>query len=334
MALFYTDSRRSRAKKHVRALPFSPVPAARHRRTDNQVKNRFNSTLRRPLRQPDQEPFPATSPPPRSARLGRTLGKSKRLRGSASPKSSPGPTTTSSPASSSSCRRRSRLSATRPAVRRATTTRTMRNAREKRRGSRRLANHPSAAPRRFPTSVARRQGFRGCPGSPPRRWPPPPRRSRTTRRRRRLRPPPASGRRLCRRVRARRVSRRWPSPPSFHSAQSEAPSTSTSAFPGVLAAFGGAAAAAAANPLLASLVQAGNPAMMMGANQALARPPLRGADQERVAPAAQGRQGCAQRVRGFGHERTRGYRVGGGDGGDGTAVLRAVRAHNPAIFSG
>ena len=58
--------------------------------------------------------------------------------------------------------------------------------------------------------------------------------------------------------------------PSFHSAQSEAPSTSTSAFPGVLAAFGGnAAAAAAANPLLASLVQAGNPAMMMGANQAL-----------------------------------------------------------------
>ena len=58
--------------------------------------------------------------------------------------------------------------------------------------------------------------------------------------------------------------------PSFHSAQSEAPSTSTSAFPGVLAAFGGnAAAAAAANPLLASLVQAGNPAMMVGANQAL-----------------------------------------------------------------
>ena len=57
--------------------------------------------------------------------------------------------------------------------------------------------------------------------------------------------------------------------PSFHSAQSDAPSTSTSAFPGALAAFGGNAAAAAANPLLASLVQAGNPAMMMGANQAL-----------------------------------------------------------------
>ena len=60
--------------------------------------------------------------------------------------------------------------------------------------------------------------------------------------------------------------------PSFHRAQSDAPSTSTSAFPGALAAFGGnaaAAAAAAANPLFASLVQAGNPAMMMGANQAL-----------------------------------------------------------------
>ncbi len=59
--------------------------------------------------------------------------------------------------------------------------------------------------------------------------------------------------------------------PSFHGAQSDAPSTSTSAFPGALAAFGGnaAAAAAAANPLFASLVQAGNPAMMMGANQAL-----------------------------------------------------------------
>ena len=44
--------------------------------------------------------------------------------------------------------------------------------------------------------------------------------------------------------------------------------------PGALAAFGGnaaAAAAAAANPLFASLVQAGNPAMMMGANQALAQ---------------------------------------------------------------
>ena len=56
--------------------------------------------------------------------------------------------------------------------------------------------------------------------------------------------------------------------PSFHSAQgSDAPSTSTIAFPGALAAFGGNAAAA--NPLFASLVQAGNPAMMMGANQAL-----------------------------------------------------------------
>ena len=59
--------------------------------------------------------------------------------------------------------------------------------------------------------------------------------------------------------------------PSFHAAQSDAPSTSTSAFPGALAAFGGKAAAAAANPLFASLVQAGNPAMMMGANQALAQ---------------------------------------------------------------
>ena len=55
--------------------------------------------------------------------------------------------------------------------------------------------------------------------------------------------------------------------PSFHAAQSDAPSTS--AFPGALAAFGGKAAAAAANPLFASLVQAGNPAMMVGANQAL-----------------------------------------------------------------
>ena len=59
------------------------------------------------------------------------------------------------------------------------------------------------------------------------------------------------------------------SQPSFHAAQSDAPSTS--AFPGALAAFGGKAAAAAANPLFASLVQAGNPAMMMGANQALAQ---------------------------------------------------------------
>ena len=59
------------------------------------------------------------------------------------------------------------------------------------------------------------------------------------------------------------------SQPSFHVAQSDAPSTS--AFPGALAAFGGKAAAAAANPLFASLVQAGNPAMMMGANQALAQ---------------------------------------------------------------
>ena len=59
------------------------------------------------------------------------------------------------------------------------------------------------------------------------------------------------------------------SQPSFHAAQSDAPSTS--AFPGALAAFGGKAAAAAANPLFTSLVQAGNPAMMMGANQALAQ---------------------------------------------------------------
>ena len=58
----------------------------RHRRTDNQVKNRFNSTLRRLFANQTKPAVDAAAAKKRKA--GADAGKSKRLRGSASPKSS------------------------------------------------------------------------------------------------------------------------------------------------------------------------------------------------------------------------------------------------------
>lgn len=126
--------------------------------------------------------------------------------------------------------------------------------------------------------------------------------------------------------------------PSFHAARSDAPSTS--AFPGALAAFRGkAAAAAAANPLFASLVQARNPAMMMGANQALAQRLLLQAQiKNAAAPAAINAGKAVPKAVPNGSEASDMSAHGGTAWAAAMAVMGqqfyARLLHNPAIFSG
>ena len=258
-------------KNTLEADLFLPSPAARHRRTDNQVKNRFNSTLRRLFANQTKPAVDAAAAKKRKA--GADAGKSKRLRGSASPKSS----TDSDDDIITGLEQlvQASLQVERHASggeesdddendeKRAKNVGLKEAGESSVRGAKAFSDLASLAAK----------GFSGVPGISAAQM------AATAAAFENYQKAAQAASSASQLYAASCVAASAPAAgieamaklrhPSFHSAQSEAPSTSTSAFPGVLAAFGGNAAAAAANPLLASLVQAGNPAMMVGANQAL-----------------------------------------------------------------
>ena len=247
----------------------------RHRRTDNQVKNRFNSTLRRLFANQTKPAVDAAAAKKRKA--GADAGKSKRLRGSASPKSS----TDSDDDIITGLEQL--VQASIQVERHASGGEESDDGEE---SDKERARNENARLKEAGESSVRgakafsdlaslaSKGFAGVPGISAAQM------AATAAAFENYQKAAQAASSASQLYAASCVAASAPAAgieamaklrhPSFHSAQSEAPSTSTSAFPGVLAAFGGnAAAAAAANPLLASLVQAGNPAMMMGANQAL-----------------------------------------------------------------
>ena len=198
-------------------------------------------------------------------------------------------------------------------------------ARAKRKREAQWPNHPSAAPRRFPTSRRSPPRVSGVPGSccgnalPPRRS--------TTRRRRTLRRPPPTPRASPRPHRGPRCPRCEPAVVSRGAVECAVDERVPRCARGVRGQGGGGGG----RPLFASLVQAGNPAMMMGANQALAQRLLLGAQIKNAAALNTGKAVPKAVPNGSeaGHERTRGYRVGSGDGGDGTAFTRRCSTTPP-----
>ena len=272
--LFDTDSRMLGAPKNtLEADLFLPAPACR---TDNQVKNRFNSTLRRLFANQTKPAVDAAAAKKRKA--GADAGKSKRLRGSASPKSS----TDSDDDIITGLEQL--VQASIQVERHASGGEESDDGEE---SDKERARNENARLKEAGESSVRgakafsdlaslaAKGFSGVPGISAAQM------AATAAAFENYQKAAQAASSASQLYAASCVAASAPAAgieamaklrhPSFHSAQSEAPSTSTSAFPGVLAAFGGNAAAAAANPLLASLVQAGNPAMMMGANQALAQ---------------------------------------------------------------
>lgn len=270
--LFDTDSRTLGAPKNtLEADFFLPAPAARHRRTDNQVKNRFNSTLRR-LFANQTKPAVDTAGAKKRKAAGADAGKSKRLRGSSSPKSS----TDSDDDIITGLEQL--VQASLQVERHASGGEESDDELEDKEHAKNNAGLKEAGESSVRGAQAfsdlaslAAKGFAGVPGISAAQMAAT---AAAFENYQKAAQAASSASQLyaasCVAASDQAAAMAKLRQPSFHSAQSEAPSTSTSAFPGVLAAFGGnAAAAAAANPLLASLVQAGNPAMMMGANQAL-----------------------------------------------------------------
>ena len=268
--LFDTDSRTLGAPKNtLEADFFLPAPACR---TDNQVKNRFNSTLRRLFANQTKPAGDVAAAKKRKA--GADAGKSKRLRGSASPKSS----TDSDDDIITGLEQlvQASLQVERHASGGEESDDDENDEKRAKNAGLKEAGESSVRGAKAFSDLASlaAKGFSGVPGISAAQM------AATAAAFENYQKAAQAASSASQLYAASCVAASAPAAgieamaklrhPSFHSAQSEAPSTSTSAFPGVLAAFGGnAAAAAAANPLLASLVQAGNPAMMMGANQAL-----------------------------------------------------------------
>lgn len=268
--LFDTDSRMLGAPKNtLEADLFLPAPACR---TDNQVKNRFNSTLRRLFANQTKPAGDVAAAKKRKA--GADAGKSKRLRGSASPKSS----TDSDDDIITGLEQlvQASLQVERHASGGEESDDDENDEKRAKNAGLKEAGESSVRGAKAFSDLASlaAKGFSGVPGISAAQM------AATAAAFENYQKAAQAASSASQLYAASCVAASAPAAgieamaklrhPSFHSAQSEAPSTSTSAFPGVLAAFGGnAAAAAAANPLLASLVQAGNPAMMMGANQAL-----------------------------------------------------------------
>lgn len=268
--LFDTDSRTLGAPKNtLEADLFLPAPACR---TDNQVKNRFNSTLRRLFANQTKPAGDVAAAKKRKA--GADAGKSKRLRGSSSPKSS----TDSDDDIITGLEQlvQASLQVERHASGGEESDDDENDEKRAKNAGLKEAGESSVRGAKAFSDLASlaAKGFSGVPGISAAQM------AATAAAFENYQKAAQAASSASQLYAASCVAASAPAAgieamaklrhPSFHSAQSEAPSTSTSAFPGVLAAFGGnAAAAAAANPLLASLVQAGNPAMMMGANQAL-----------------------------------------------------------------
>ena len=241
----------------------------RHRRTDNQVKNRFNSTLRRLFANQTKPAVDAAAAKKRKA--GADAGKSKRLRGSASPKSS----TDSDDDIITGLEQL--VQASIQVERHASGGEESDDGEE---SDKERARNENARLKEAGESSVRgakafsdlaslaSKGFAGVPGISAAQMAATAAAFENYKKAAQAASSAAYAAGLAAAAPGPAMAK-MQSQPSFHAAQSDAPSTS--AFPGALAAFGGKAAAAAANPLFASLVQAGNPAMMMGANQALAQ---------------------------------------------------------------
>ena len=241
----------------------------RHRRTDNQVKNRFNSTLRRLFANQTKPAVDAAAAKKRKA--GADAGKSKRLRGSASPKSS----TDSDDDIITGLEQL--VQASIQVERHASGGEESDDGEE---SDKERARNENARLKEAGESSVRgakafsdlaslaSKGFAGVPGISAAQMAATAAAFENYKKAAQAASSAAYAAGLAAAAPGPAMAK-MQSQPSFHAAQSDAPSTST--FPGALAAFGGKAAAAAANPLFASLVQAGNPAMMMGANQALAQ---------------------------------------------------------------
>ena len=239
----------------------------RHRRTDNQVKNRFNSTLRRLFANQTKPAVDAAAAKKRKA--GADAGKSKRLRGSASPKSS----TDSDDDIITGLEQL--VQASIQVERHASGGEESDDGEE---SDKERARNENARLKEAGESSVRgakafsdlaslaSKGFAGVPGISAAQMAATAAAFENYKKAAQAASSAAYAAGLAAAAPGPAMAK-MQSQPSFHAAQSDAPSTS--AFPGALAAFGGKAAAAAANPLFASLVQAGNPAMMMGANQAL-----------------------------------------------------------------
>ena len=241
----------------------------RHRRTDNQVKNRFNSTLRRLFANQTKPAVDAAAAKKRKA--GADAGKSKRLRGSASPKSS----TDSDDDIITGLEQL--VQASIQVERHASGGEESDDGEE---SDKERARNENARLKEAGESSVRgakafsdlaslaSKGFAGVPGISAAQMAATAAAFENYKKAAQAASSAAYAAGLAAAAPGPAMAK-MQSQPSFHAAQSDAPSTS--AFPGALAAFGGKAAAAAANQLFASLVQAGNPAMMMGANQALAQ---------------------------------------------------------------
>ena len=239
----------------------------RHRRTDNQVKNRFNSTLRRLFANQTKPAVDAAAAKKRKA--GADAGKSKRLRGSASPKSS----TDSDDDIITGLEQL--VQASIQVERHASGGEESDDGEE---SDKERARNENARLKEAGESSVRgakafsdlaslaSKGFAGVPGISAAQMAATAAAFENYKKAAQAASSAAYAAGLAAAAPGPAMAK-MQSQPSFHAAQLDAPSTS--AFPGALAAFGGKAAAAAANPLFASLVQAGNPAMMMGANQAL-----------------------------------------------------------------